>query len=78
MGGTTDAGGGEDSYSCGNDVVEPGEDCDDGNVVNADGCEGDCTLPACNNGIIDPGELCFEIRTDVPRPTETVFGLERS
>jgi|GEM_PF-2114567 len=29
---------------CGNDVVEPPEECDDGNLDAGDGCEPDCTL----------------------------------
>ena len=28
---------------CGNGKVDPGEQCDDGNNVNGDGCEADCT-----------------------------------
>jgi len=45
---------------CGNNVVEPGEECDDGNATNGDNCEANCTLPRCGNGIIDPsrGETC--------------------
>jgi len=34
------------------------EQCDDGNKVNSDGCEADCTLPFCGNGIVDSGEQC--------------------
>jgi cysteine-rich repeat protein len=44
---------------CGNSLVEEGEACDDGNTLNADGCEANCSLPACQNGIVDPGEVCF-------------------
>lgn len=29
---------------CGNGVTEPGEQCDDGNVVDGDGCSAQCTL----------------------------------
>lgn len=29
---------------CGNGLVESGETCDDGNVLNFDGCDGNCTL----------------------------------
>ena len=29
--------------ACGNSVTEPGEDCDDGNSTNGDGCNNDCT-----------------------------------
>ena len=28
---------------CGNGILEPGEECDDGNEVGGDGCEADCT-----------------------------------
>jgi cysteine-rich repeat protein len=31
---------------CGNTVVDPGEDCDDGNVVNGDGCSAVCRTEA--------------------------------
>ena len=33
----------DDCPVCGNDIVEPGEECDDGNVTPFDGCEQDCT-----------------------------------
>ena len=31
--------------SCGNGAVEGDEECDDGNDVDSDGCNADCTLP---------------------------------
>jgi cysteine-rich repeat protein len=53
---------------CGDGKVNPqntaspatalGEQCDDGNLVNGDGCDNNCTFPACGNGIMDPGEQC--------------------
>ncbi len=43
---------------CGNGVVEPGEQCDDGNLVAGDGCSASCRLEVCGNGILDPGEQC--------------------
>jgi cysteine-rich repeat protein len=43
---------------CGNHKIEAGEACDDGNTVDGDGCDRNCTLPACGNGRIDPGEPC--------------------
>ncbi len=48
---------------CGNQIVESGEQCDDGNQVNGDGCENDCTLtpapePFCGDGNVDVGEQC--------------------
>ena len=45
---------------CGNGIIEAGEACDDGNLVNGDGCENNCTLTGaiCGNGIIEAGETC--------------------
>lgn len=61
---------------CGNGAKEPGEECDDKNVVDADGCEADCTRPKCGNGIVDPGELCFiEEHTTVPVPVESGYAI---
>ncbi len=42
---------------CGDGVIDPGEQCDDANDVDGDGCNG-CKLPSCGNGIVDPGEQC--------------------
>jgi len=44
--------------TCGNGMLDPGEQCDDGNTINGDACDINCTVPACGNGIIDPGEQC--------------------
>jgi cysteine-rich repeat protein len=57
---------------CGDLVIQPdtAEACDDGNRINADGCEADCSLPVCGNGIIDPGELCYE--TPILLPTGNI------
>ncbi len=35
-----------------------GEACDDGNVLDGDGCDGNCTVTACGNGIVTSGEFC--------------------
>ena len=43
---------------CGNGVVETGEQCDDGNTVQADGCHNDCLIPRCGDGVADLGEGC--------------------
>jgi cysteine-rich repeat protein len=34
-----------DCTCCGDGVTDPGEECDDGNDVDADGCRNDCTMP---------------------------------
>lgn len=44
--------------TCGNGVVDPGEECDDGNRVDGDGCDSNCTRTACGNGILTAGEDC--------------------
>ena len=43
---------------CGNLMVEPGEDCDDGNMTTAD-CDKNCHF-TCGNGVVDDtvGETC--------------------
>jgi cysteine-rich repeat protein len=47
------------TYTCGNGVQEPGEECDDGNNVSGDGCRQDCRSDeTCGNGEVDPGEDC--------------------
>lgn len=43
---------------CGNSVVDAGEQCDDGNLSEEDGCDSNCTLTACGNGIVTSGEEC--------------------
>ena len=46
---------------CGDGIVNNGEQCDDGNNVNGDGCENNCTpTPICGDSIIGntPGETC--------------------
>jgi cysteine-rich repeat protein len=43
---------------CGNHVLEPPELCDDGNLVDGDGCDSNCTPTGCGNGIVTAGEQC--------------------
>ncbi|MBI4510813.1 MAG: DUF4215 domain-containing protein [Deltaproteobacteria bacterium] len=53
---------------CGNGAVEPGEQCDDGNAVDNDGCTNGCLLnvarPVCGNGKIERGEECDDGNTE--------------
>ncbi len=48
--------------TCGNGVLNmsAGEQCDDGNDIDDDGCTNACTLPACGDGIVQAqnGEEC--------------------
>lgn len=48
------------SEYCGNEVVDPGEECDDGNRSNNDDCSEFCKIipPTCGFGGVDPGESC--------------------
>src|SRR5262245_36891691 len=38
--------------ACGNGKLDPGELCDDGNAINGDGCDNNCTPTACGNGVM--------------------------
>ncbi len=47
--------------TCGNGVLDPGEECDDGDQnsdTEPDACRTDCTLPSCGDGVVDTGEEC--------------------
>ncbi len=35
------------AQTCGNAILEIGEECDDGNLTNDDGCDNDCTIGSC-------------------------------
>ena len=39
-----------ESQVCGNSVVETGEQCDDGNIVNGDGCDSSCQTESSGGG----------------------------
>jgi cysteine-rich repeat protein len=43
---------------CGNGIVEPKEECDDGNGNNLDGCNVLCQFPVCGNGLLEKFEEC--------------------
>lgn len=50
--------GGDDAV-CGNNILEQGESCDDGNTFDGDGCSAMCTQEGfCGNNILEPGEEC--------------------
>jgi cysteine-rich repeat protein len=43
---------------CGDNITEGPEACDDGGLVNGDGCDDNCTATACGNGVVTAGESC--------------------
>lgn len=43
---------------CGDNTVNPSEQCDDGNLENGDGCSSTCTIERCGNRTLDTGEQC--------------------
>src|SRR5262245_8143256 len=51
--------------TCGNGHLDPGEECDDGNIINGDRCSSQCKLEICGNGVIDTaiGEVCDDGNT---------------
>lgn len=44
-----------DGPYCGNTVVDPGENCDDGNSSNTDACLNSCTDASCGDGYVQVG-----------------------
>jgi len=56
---------GADEGTCGNgDPNDPGEQCDDGNTTNCDGCDNNCTLSTtCGNGVLCAPEACDDGNT---------------
>ncbi len=56
------------SAECGDGVVDPGEECDDGNVSNKDDCPTNCKLATCGDGFVHtkgtpPFEECDDANT---------------
>ena len=44
--------------ACGNGILEAGEECDDGNLINGDGCSSLCFTEECGDGNIDTSGFC--------------------
>ena len=43
---------------CSDGTVNGNEQCDDGNLINGDGCTSNCAAEYCGDGIINRNELC--------------------
>ncbi|MFQ5666423.1 MAG: choice-of-anchor Q domain-containing protein [Candidatus Binatia bacterium] len=55
---------GADEITCGDGVLAAGELCDDGNLVDCDGCDSDCRPSrTCGNGIVCAPEQCDDGNT---------------
>ncbi|MEO8841223.1 MAG: DUF4215 domain-containing protein [Kofleriaceae bacterium] len=51
--------------TCGDGVTEGGEQCDDGNVDNTDGCLNNCMVASCGDGVVHAGvEQCDDGNAD--------------
>jgi cysteine-rich repeat protein len=49
---------------CGDGNLDEGEECDDGNNFDGDGCSAECTVePFCGDGVLDEGEQCDDGNT---------------
>ncbi len=53
----------DEATSCGNGTTEFPELCDDGDLDDGDGCDGNCTPTGCGNGIVTAGEQCDDGNT---------------
>ena len=83
-----DAGPRPDPTLCGNNVIDPYEDCDDGNKTNGDGCESNCKFQCtdalaalCSDHVYCNGpEICAEDHTCHPSagnlPDGTICGQQ--
>jgi cysteine-rich repeat protein len=69
---------GADELTCGNGVPDPGEDCDDGNAADGDGCDHNCTATGCGNGIVTAGEQCDDGNTAAGDCCDPTCAVERA
>ena len=51
------------SIGCGDGVVDPGEQCDDANSVDGDGCDTDCSWSCTSDDQCDDGDMCTGTET---------------
>ena len=72
---------------CGNGILETGEECDDGNLINGDGCSSTCTIeeaPSGNGGvtptmniIVNPTEISLTLAVNTNK-SNFVFTLNET
>ena len=63
--------------SCGNGgPLDAGEQCDDGNLVNGDGCDSNCTFTSCGNGVVTAPEQCDDDNNTAGDGCSPICGLE--
>ncbi|MGC4117266.1 MAG: DUF4215 domain-containing protein [Myxococcales bacterium] len=53
----------EAAEACGDGVRSTEEECDDGNRVDGDGCDSNCTTSRCGNAVAAPPETCDDGNT---------------
>ena len=46
-------------------MVDAGEECDDGNLIDHDACTNACTAATCGDGILQDGEECDDGNDDL-------------
>jgi cysteine-rich repeat protein len=53
---------------CGNNILEVGEQCDDGNINSLDGCDSTCLAerPVCGDGMTISNSLSFDWNSEPP------------
>jgi len=51
---------------CGDGILDPGEECDDGNNVDGDSCSAVCVVEFCGDGTVNdaPNEQCDDGNTE--------------
>jgi cysteine-rich repeat protein len=64
--------------TCGNGMVEAGEECDDGNCVASDACNNNCKLPFCGDGVVQAPEVCDDGNGEVCPPDCGIQGSSSS
>ncbi|HTJ81565.1 MAG TPA: DUF4215 domain-containing protein [Polyangiaceae bacterium] len=63
--------GGAPPTFCGDGVIDPGEECDDGNTRSGDGCSSSCTVEVfdvCGDGVVGATEQCDLGASNEDRP----------